>query len=47
LNNKISGIVRVEGIMELVTGGVKLNYIHVANAMNKLVKAAKRGKDER
>ena len=33
--------------MELVTSGVKLNYIHVANAMNKVVKATKRGKDER
>ena len=47
MNSRISGIVRVEGILELVTSGVKLNYIHVANAMNKLVKAAKRGKDER
>ena len=30
-----------------MTGEVKLNYIHVANAMNKLVKAAKRGTGER
>jgi hypothetical protein len=39
----------VEDILELVTmtGEVKLNYIHVANAMNKLVKAAKRGTGER
>ena len=45
LNSRISGAERVEIIMELVTsGGVKLNYIHVANAMNKLVKAAKRGR---
>jgi hypothetical protein len=42
----ISGARRVEDILELVTGGVKLNYIHVANAMNKLVKAAKRGPGE-
>jgi len=39
----------VDDILKLVTmtGEVKLNYIHVANAMNKLVKAAKRGPGER
>jgi len=31
----------------LVTGGVKLNFIHVSNAMNKLARVAKRGTDER
>jgi len=36
----------VEDILELVTGGVKLDFIHVANAMNKLVRVAKRGPGE-
>jgi len=36
----------VDDILELVTGGVKLDFIHVANAMNKLVKVAKRGPGE-
>ena len=47
LNNKISGAGRMEDILVLVTGGVKLNFIHVSNAMNKLARVAKRGTDER
>jgi len=43
LNNRISGAARVDDILKLVTGGVKLDFIHVANAMNKLVRVAKRG----
>ena len=46
LNNEISGAGRVDDILKLVTGGVKLDFIHVANAMNKLVKVAKRGPGE-
>jgi hypothetical protein len=33
-------------ILELVTGGVKLDFIHVANAIHKLVRVAKRGPGE-
>ena len=47
LTSRISGAVRVEDILELVTSGAKLNFIHVATAMNKLVRAAKRGTGER
>ena len=36
----------MEDILELVTGGVKLDFIHVANAMNKLARVAKRGPGE-
>ena len=36
----------MEDILGLVTGGVKLDFIHVANAMNKLVRVAKRGPGE-
>jgi hypothetical protein len=37
----------MEDILELVTGGVKLDFIHVSNAMNKLARVAKAGKGER
>ena len=49
MNSKISGAARVDDILKLVTmtGEMKLNYIHVANAMNKVVRAAKRGTSER
>jgi len=47
LTSEISGAVRAEDILELVTSGAELNTIHVATAMNKLVQAAKRGTGER
>jgi len=47
LNSRISGAARVDDILKLVTGGVKLDFIHVAKAMNKLVRVAKRGSGER
>jgi len=43
LNSKISNARRIQDILELVTGGVELDFIHVANAMNKLVRVATRG----
>jgi len=46
LNNKISGAGRVEDILELVTGGVKLDFIHVSNAM-KQVSEGRKARDGR
>ena len=47
LTSRISGARQAEDILELVTTGAKLNYIHVATAMNKIVKAVKSGTGER
>jgi len=46
LKSRISGAARVDNILELVTGEVKLDFIHVANAMNKLARVAKSGTSE-